>query len=225
MEYIDLIYQNQQNTLGDEEDLWSTNHSVQALLLGLNLSSASNSARSSMRLSGFVGIASIDSGSVGTSQHKSGTPIVPEYLSIHQCWFMVSEGVVWLDGRLRSRPNRRACLSGSSGIVGRVMVDSAALRGLRSGISWWLLRRVSVWCLVKIGHCNRSYFKGIVLVVLTLCPKKWHVKVCYFREKAWQIGMVELWLRYLRRKIHKLGSILTRVLWSSIYLLSQMYWV
>ena len=88
-----------------------------------------------MRLSGFVGIASIDSGSVGTSQRKRGTPMVPEYLSMHQCWFMVSDGFFSLDGRLRSRPNRRASLSGSSGMVGRVIVDSAVLCELRSGIS------------------------------------------------------------------------------------------
>ena len=48
---------------------------------------------------------------------------------------MVSEAGFSLDGRLRSRPKRRACISGSSGMVGRVMVDSAVLCGLRLGIS------------------------------------------------------------------------------------------
>ena len=47
---------------------------------------------------------------------------------------MVSDGGFWLDGRLRTRPKRRASLSGSSGIVGRVMVDRAILCGLRPGI-------------------------------------------------------------------------------------------
>ena len=47
---------------------------------------------------------------------------------------MASDGGVLLDGRLRTRPKRRASLSGSSGMVGRVMVDRAILCGLRPGI-------------------------------------------------------------------------------------------
>ena len=88
-----------------------------------------------MRLSGPVAFASIDVGSIGSSQHKRGTPIVPEYLSMYQCRYMVSEVLFSLGGCLRSRRKRRACLSGSSEIVSRVIVDSEALYESRSGIS------------------------------------------------------------------------------------------